>query len=237
MPKGLLLGLATLVVCAFLTLVLSAGIAPGAAVLGRSDEPLFEGLKTIFGAGVGAKLLALLAVAGLVASFHTIIFAYGRQIFSLARAGYFPRWLSLTHGRRRTPHVALVAGALLGYAVALAIHRLGPEHPVGAVLLNMAVFGAVLSYGLQMASYVLLRRRLPQLERPYRSPLGIPGALVAFTISAVTLSALFVSDPIYQKVVIGAAVWYALGLLWFALVGRHRLVYSPEERFAVDAHR
>jgi ethanolamine permease len=232
LPKGILLGLATLVVCAFATLVLSAGIPPGAAALGRSDEPLFEGLSTIFGGGVGTRALALAAVVGLVASFHTIIFAYGRQIYSLSRAGYFPRWLSETHPRWKTPHRALLAGAALGYAVAFAIHALGPGHPVGAVLLNMAVFGAVISYGLQMTSFVLLRRRFPELARPYRSPLGIPGALVAFAISAVVLVALFTTDPIYRNVVVGAAIWYALGLAWFAAVGRHRLVRSPEEAFA-----
>jgi len=233
LPKGLLLGLATLVVCAFATLVLGAGAPPGAHALSRSDEPLLAGFEAILGAGMGAKALALLAVVGLVASFHTIIFAYGRQIYSLSRAGYFPRWLSLTHGRRQTPGAALVAGAALGYAAALAIHQLGPEHPVGAVLLNMAVFGAVLSYALQMLSFVLLRRKLPHLPRPFRSPLGVPGALVALAISLATLAALFFSDPVYRRVVLGAALWYALGLAWFALVGRHRLVLSPEERFAV----
>jgi ethanolamine permease len=97
----------------------------------------------------------------------------------------------------------------------------------------MAVFGAVLSYALQMLSFVLLRRRLPHLTRPFRSPLGVPGALVALAISVVTLFGLFASDPVYRRVVIGAALWYALGLAWFALVGRHRLVLSPEERFAI----
>lgn len=235
MPRGILLGLATLVVCAFATLILSAGIAPGAAALGRSDEPLFEGLRTVFGTGLGTRLLALVAVAGLVASFHTIIFAYGRQIFSLSRAGYFPRWLSRTHADRETPHVALIAGAGLGYLVALTIHSLGAEHPVGAVLINMAVFGAVVSYVLQMSSFILLRIRLPDIERPYRSPLGIAGAGVALSIAAVTCVALFVSDPIYQKVVIGAAVWYLLGLVYFAVWGRRQLVYSPEEAFAIAA--
>ena len=235
MPRGILLGLATLVICAFATLILSAGIAPGAAALGRSEEPLFEGLRTVFGAGLGTRLLALVAVAGLVASFHTIIFAYGRQIFSLSRAGYFPRWLSRTHPERETPHVALMVGAVLGYLVALTIHGLGPEHPVGAVLLNMAVFGAVVSYVLQMSSYILLRIRLPHIERPYRSPLGIPGAVIALSIAAVTCVALFVSDPVYQKVVIGAAVWYLLGLVYFGVWGRHQLVHAPEEAFALAA--
>ena len=102
--------------------------------------------------------------------------------------------------------VALVTGAALGYGTALAIHGLGPEHPVGAVLLNMAVFGAVISYVLQMISFILLRRRLPEIERPYRSPLGVPGAACALAIAAVTLVSLFVADPVYRNVVVGAAV-------------------------------
>ena len=127
-------------------------------------------------------------------------------------------------------------GAALGYAVAYGIHSLGPEHPVGAVLLNMAVFGAVIAYALQMLSYILLRIRLPDIARPYRSPLGIPGAVAALLIAVVTLVALFVTDPIYQKVVIGAAVWYGLGLVWFAVYARGRLVLAPEESFAISAH-
>jgi ethanolamine permease len=99
----------------------------------------------------------------------------------------------------------------------------------------MAVFGAVVSYVLQMSSFILLRIRLPDIERPYRSPLGIAGAVVALSIAAVTCVALFISDPIYQKVVIGAAVWYVLGLVYFAVWGRRQLVYSPEEAFAIAA--
>jgi ethanolamine permease len=236
LPRGLLYGLITLVIAAFLTLFLNAGIAPGSKALGSSAEPLFEGFKTIFGAGLGAELLALVAVTGLVASFHSIIFAYGRQIFSLSRAGYFPRWLSRTHPRRKTPHIALLVGAVLGYAVAYGIHALGPEHPVGAVLLNMAVFGAVIAYALQMLSYILLRIRLPTIDRPFRSPLGVPGAVVALLIAAGSLVTLFVTDPVYQKVVIGAAIWYGLGLLWFALYARRKLVLAPEESFALSAH-
>jgi len=41
-------------------------------------------------------------LVGLIASFFTIIYAYGRNTYSLSRAGYFPKWLSLTHGKRKT---------------------------------------------------------------------------------------------------------------------------------------
>ena len=108
MPRGLLLGQATLVVFAFLTIALNSGIAPGAVAVGTSEEPLFLGFRTIFGNGATARVLALAGCAGLVASFHAIIFAYGRQIYSLSRAGYFPTWLSVTHRKRQTPVRALV---------------------------------------------------------------------------------------------------------------------------------
>lgn len=234
MPKGLLFGLMTLIVTAFLILFLNAGIAPGAEAVGTSDEPLFLGFQTIFGAGIGAKLLALIAVAGLIASFHTIIFAYGRNIFSLSRAGYFPRILSVTHGTRQTPHVALVAGAVIGYIVALVIHLLPQESPVGAILLNMAVFGALISYIMQLLSFILLRTKLPNIERPFVSPLGVPGAVAALVICAAALLFLFL-NPDYNKGVLGAAVWYLLGLLYFLTYAHKRLVKAPEEAFAERA--
>ncbi len=236
MPRGMSSAFVTLVACSLLTLVLSVAVAPGALALSKTDAPLFTSFRGLLGGGATLRLLSLLALAGLFASFHAIIFAYGRQIYSLSRAGYFPRFLSYTHPTRKTPHVALVAGAALGYGVALGIHHLGPESPVGAILINMAVFGAVLSYSLQMLSFLLLRLRLPALERPYESPLGLAGALVALALALVTLVALFFIRE-YRLAVIGAAVWFGLGLGYFALVGRHQLVLAPEEAFALAARR
>ena len=231
MPKGILLGLLTLMVAAFLTLFLNSGVAPGSREVGTSAEPLFLGFQTIFG-GVGASLLALVAVAGLVASFHTIIYAYGRNIYSLSRAGYLPHWLSPTHGGRKTPHLALIVGAVIGYAAAWIIYQAGTASNVGAALLTMAVFGAVISYFMQMLSFVLLRRNLPNIERPYVSPLGSAGAVVAAVIALVSMVSLF-GNADYRPGVIGTLIWFAAGLLYFALVGRRQLVFSPEEEFAV----
>src|SRR5262245_21804663 len=237
MPKGLVLGMFTLIVCAAATMVLNASIAPGAFLLSKSSEPLLDGFRSLYGTDT-AKLLALFAVAGLVASFHTIIFAFGRQIYSLSRAGYYPAALSLTHGSRKTPHVALFGGAALGLALILACwFALGAERgraAIGGILLNMAVFGAMISYAFQGLSFILLRRRLPDIERPYRSPLGVPGAAAAIAIALVTLW-FQLQDPLYRSGAYAALAWYLGGVLYFALVGRHRLVLSPEEEFALSA--
>jgi ethanolamine permease len=232
MPKGILSALVTLIVFAFVVLTLNSGIAPGAAALGKSNEPLFLGFRTIFGEGLQSKMLALIACTGLIASFHAIMYAYGRQIYSLARAGYFPPWLAITHHSRKTPYRALIAGSLLGFGTALLIQYLPQQSSVAGVLLNMAVFGAVLAYVFQMLSFIVLRLRHPSIARPFRSPLGIPGALVAVAISTLTLVALFLNRD-YRPGAWGAFAWFLCGLLYFALYARKRLILSPEEEFAV----
>ena len=121
----------------------------------------------------------------------------------------------------------------MGYGVACGIYLAGTSSPVGAVLLNMAVFGAVISYGLQMISFILLRVKRPDINRPYKSPWGIPGAIVTGIIALVTLVTLFL-NPGYNKAVYGVAVWFVLGLLYFVAYGRRRLVaQAPEEEFAL----
>ena len=235
-PKGTIYGLLTLVVTGFLILFLNAGIAPGSETLSESGEPLNDGLKTIFGSGTAASLLALIAVTGLVASFHTIIYAYGRNIFSLSRAGYYPHALSITHGRRNTPYFALILGAVIGFGLALLLDQAQKNEwlggNLGAALLTMAVFGAVISYFMQTVSFVLLRRRLPEIERPYVSPVHEWGALVAAAIALISLISLFWNSD-YRPGVVGVAIFYAVAVAYFAFAGRHRLVLSPEEEFAV----
>ena len=238
MPRGILAGMFTLMVSAFMVLWLNPSIAGiGSHALAKSGEPLLDGFKAIYGDGV-AKVLALVAVLGLIASFHTIIFAKGRQIYSLSRAGYFPTALSVTHATHKTPHLAMIVGALLALAVMFALwFSLGAERGaavIGGTLLNMAVFGAMFSYIMQGISFILLRKNMPDIERPYRSALGVPGAALTVLIALVTLY-FQLSDPVYRGGVLWVALWFAIGVAYFALFGRKRLILSPEEEFAMQS--
>ena len=236
LPKGILAGMFTLIISALLVLWLNSSIPPGTAGLSKSGQPILDGFAVMYGGGL-AKALSAVAVAGLVASFHAIIFAYGRQIYSLSRAGYFPRALSVTNQARKTPGLALVIGGLVGLAVMLAVwFGLGAEKGaavIGGALLNMAVFGAMFSYVMQGLSFILLRRKFPGLPRPYKSPLGVAGAGLTVIIALVTI-AYQLKDPIYRTGVLGVAIWFAIGIAYFAVLGRHKLVLSPEEEFAMS---
>src|SRR5947207_13715015 len=125
LPMGSVLAMHTLLIAAVLTLIFNTALPGGSFLYGSSGFPLLDGFKAIFGStGKVAYALGLLFEIGLIASFFTIIYAYGRNTYSLSRAGYFPKWLSRTHGARKTPHVALIAGALVGYTIAVIVYIL-----------------------------------------------------------------------------------------------------------------
>lgn len=235
MPKGLTYGMITLIISAFLILWLNASVPLGSFALSQSGEPLLDGFKVLFGDNI-AKLLALVASIGLMASFHTIIFAFGRQIYSLSRAGYFPVFLSLTHTKRKTPYTALILGTVIGFVVLLITRYLAGDESevfVGGALLNIAVFSAMLSYVLQSGSFILLRKKRPDLERPYKSPFGNPGAWITIFL-ACSIIYYQLQDESYRTAVFIAIAYLVLGLLYFALKGRHNLILSPEEEFALE---
>jgi ethanolamine permease len=131
----------------------------------------------------------------------------------------------------------MIAGSLLALTVMFILwFSLGADKGaavIGGTLLNMAVFGAMFSYIMQAVSFIQLRKKFPLLERPYRSPFGQVGALLTIVIAAVTLY-FQLTDPLYQLGVLWVAVWFTIGIVYFALVGRKRLILSPEEEFALD---
>ena len=236
-PRAAVWGLTTLIITGALIFLLNPAVGGGAKALGGSATPLFDGFVAVFGVSSTSTVLALIGLVGLIASFFTIIYAYGRNTYSLSRAGYFPHFLSITHPTLKTPHVALIAGGVVGCALAIVVYFISQSGGASAgsfvaSLLNMAVFGAVISYAMQCLSFIFLRRRLPNIERPYRSPVGVWGAGIAGVIAVVSLVSLY-TNPLYVWGVVGTLVYFLLGVAYFAIYGRNRLVLSPEEEFAL----
>jgi ethanolamine permease len=185
-----------------------------------SGNPPVDALEAAGSASWLTTLVNYAGLVGLVASFFSIIYAYSRQTFALSRAGYLPRALSVTNGRK-APVLALLVPGVLGFVLSLTGQ--------GAMLLNMAVFGATVSYVLMMVSHIVLRRREPDLPRPYRTPGGTATTGVALVLAAAAVVATFLVD-------LRAAVWtlvaYAGFLAYFGLYSRHHLVAAaPEEEF------
>ncbi|MEY4476639.1 MAG: putative amino acid permease YhdG [Actinomycetota bacterium] len=226
----------TLIVTGLLVMFINTGIL-GAEAAGAAGEPLLDGFRAVVGDG-WAAVLGIFALIGLLASLQGIMFAYGRNMYSLSRAGYYFKGLSVT-GKNKTPWLALLVGGLIGLAALVLLDYLTATDTTGevsgvagAIILNIAVWGAMLAYLMQMVSFIILRTKHPELERPYRSPWGLGGATVAGLIAALAFVG-FLLNEAFRPAIYAIIIVYAVFLLYFALVGRHNLVMSPEERYAV----
>ena len=240
-PKAGVWGIITLAFFGLLILFVNPAVTGSKALTvspGDGDEPLLAGFRAFLPDSVAA-LLALFALIGLLASLQGIMFAYGRNMYSLSRAGYYPKFLSLTGRTHQTPWVALLVGGVIGFVILVVVALIIPAVNPGAagaatgIILFIAVFGAVISYVMQMVSFIVLRRKFPRANRPYKSPTGVAGAVIAGAIAIASFIGI-VTNSTFNLAVITFVIIFVIGLTLFALFGRNRLVLSPEEEYALS---
>lgn len=220
-PRGIVVAIALLLLSGAAVLILAPGVG-GAAAISAHGAPLVGALQAAYGEQSKlASFVNVVGLFGLIASFFAIIYAYSRQLFALSRAGYLPRFLSVT-GERKVPSRALIIPGVMGFLLSLTRQ--------GDLMITMAVFGATISYAMMMLSHILLRVREPQLARPYRTPGGIITSGAAFVLSLVALASTFASGA---QAAAWTAAFYAVMIAYFGLYSRHHLVaQAPEEEFA-----
>lgn len=219
-PKGIIGAMLFLLFTAALVVLLLAGAA-GSKVIGNSAVPLVDALN-ITGYPTIATTVALLGLAGLIASFFSIIYGYSRLVFALSRAGYLPQSLSLT-SEKKVPSRALVVPGICGFLVSLTGE--------GDLILAMAVVGATVSYALMSLSHIILRIKQPQLERPYKTPGGIVTSSISLVLSLIAMTGVYAFDSSAFYMTLGL---FVIGAAYYALYSRNRLVASSaEEEFAM----
>lgn len=223
LPRGLIGGMFVLLAFCALIMIFGPG-GVGSEALKNNTNPLVAALEhpsTYGGPTWISKFVNFVGLAGLIASFFSIIYAYSRLVFAMSRAGYLPRGLSLTNARQ-SPWVALIVPGIIGFLLSLTEQ--------GDQLILMAVFGATISYILMMASHIKLRTSEPDLPRDYRTPGGILTSSIALVLACIALVATFLSDKTMSisgidiSVAAFSAIAYAVFLAYFAIYSRHHLV-------------
>jgi len=218
-PKGIIAAMLFLLFTAVLVVFLLAGSA-GADMMSKSAVPLVDALNAN-GNNSLATLVNLLGLAGLIASFFSIIYGYSRLIFALSRAGYLPKSLSITTEHKKVPARALIIPGIFGFLVSLSGE--------GDLILAMAVVGATVSYALMAYSHIVLRIKQPELERPYKTPGGIVTSGVALVLSLIALTGVYAFDP---RAFFYTMILFAIGMAYYFLYSKKHLVaHSAEEEF------
>jgi ethanolamine permease len=245
LPRGLVWAQLTLIVLVVLTWLFACGAldsqeiavtvtghdANGEAITEDVEYPLAKVVRKI-PAGRSPLLVygfGLIALFGMIASYHGMVYGTSRQAFALGRAGYLPAFLGQVHGRRRTPIGALLACSLLtaGFVVA----NFWFKNAIDVAVL-VSTLTALVWYILAMGCLFVLRQREPQLFHRYRAPLyrALPLTVVLLSVFAVCIY-----SGIRTQVVPVTALLYALGLSYYWFWAHPRIQTAAPEELAARA--
>ena len=138
----------------------SMGLSPGPRE--AASLPTADAATNLVGASWGGTMLIIGGVGGILTSWNAFIIGASRAMYALAEAGQLPRWLGAIHPRYKTPHNAII---LIGFFCCLA-PLFGRQTMVW--LVDAGSFGTIVAYAFVALSFLVLRRREPQMKRPYR---------------------------------------------------------------------
>jgi len=178
------------VVLCVLVFISSIGVAGWEGIVYKadgttSDSPLPLALAHIVGNNnLLYHLLITVGLFGLIASFHGIILAAGRSSLEFGRVNYAPAFLGKINRRFQTPSNALLVNMAIGI-IALLTGKT-------AEIITISVFGALTLYIVSMISFLRLRKKEPQMNRPFKVPLYPFFPVIALIISVVSFMAMIV---------------------------------------------
>ena len=162
-------------------------------------------MQALFGQ-VGVALVSVVVTISTLGALIAIMLAAPRIFFAMADDGLFFRGVAKVHPRYGTPHVAIALAAVLGVAFVLTRTF---EQLADTFVLSIWPF-----YGFAIAGLYILRRRRPDLPRPYKVP-GYPVLPAVFVLAVIYLVGnALVTDPLWTGVTFaivlaGVPVYYA----------------------------
>jgi ethanolamine permease len=211
-PKALTVAVITLLL-AGLSVVGFAPAGGGVEQIRGADDPLYAALTSPFAFGHENWLTRTIsggALIGLMATFFSVVYTSSRQLYSLSRDRYLPKWLCATNGRQ-APHAALFVVIAIGIAASF----FAPEK---AMLL--VIFLLSFSYLVVLAAFIRLRAHGADIPRPYRAVGGVSTAYATIALLLLVLGACLAQE---FEGMLYAIVVYALLVGHFLLFQRSQL--------------
>jgi len=169
-------------------------------------DPLAIGIDST-GVRWGSLLVKLGALMGLTSTIVVMLLGQSRVFFSMSRDGLLPGLFRAVHPRFRTPWISTLT-------VGLFVAVLAASLPIN-VLAEMVSIGTLLAFVIVCAGVWIIRRRRPDLERPFRTPL-VP--LVPI-LGIITSLAMMLSLTGITWIRLG--VWLVVGMVIYFSYGVH----------------
>lgn len=195
----------------YVAIILAAGMAGPWLGIVDADLPTAAAFSAAFESQALVRLVLVAGVVGLLTSWNGFFLAGSRVLFALGRGHVIHSSFGETHARYGTPTRAVLFSGLVTFLSAcLGRGAIIAFVNVGSFCIALAFLGVALSL-------VTLRKRFPEMERPYRMP---GGRLLAYVAAAGSLFILCVMlVPGSPSRLVWPLEWAILGALTATGVG------------------
>jgi basic amino acid/polyamine antiporter, APA family len=194
----------------FMVTVVNAGLVPWETLAKNTDNiPIMGPVKIALGEK-GAIIILAAGICGLLTTMNAFMLGGSRLLMAMGKDKEIPQSLAYIHPRFRTPTVALIFLGVMGVV--------GSYFTELIVLFDTAASAVLLCYILVVVSLITLRRKEPNLERPYKT-WGYPVVPIVAIIAIIP--AWLISMALLKPWAIGVYFgWMILGALYFLIFRR-----------------
>ncbi len=177
LPLGILLGIIMVIVLYMIANLAYLYVLPVDKIAG-SSRIASDAMNVVVGP-LGASIIAFLILFSIMGAANQTILCSPRVYFAMARDGLFFKRIADCHPKFLTPHVSIVA--LSVWSLLLSLTGTFEQ------LFTYVIFGQWIFFGLTVAAVIILRRKRPDLPRPYKT-WGYPVTPIVFCLAAVYIA-------------------------------------------------
>jgi len=178
LPLGILGGSLIVLALYIITNLAYLYMLPVGAIA-KSDRIASDAVSLAVGPAGGA-LIAFIILFSITGAANQNILCSPRVYFAMARDGLFFKRIADVHPKYRTPHVSILA--ISAWSIILSLFFGTFEQ-----LFTYVVFGQWIFFGLTVAAVIVLRKKRPDLPRPYKT-WGYPATPVLFILASIFIS-------------------------------------------------
>lgn len=207
-------------------LILGIGLAAPEEIRSSGIIPVADVAEYAFRSQLFSDLMIAGGVLGILTTWNGFFLGASRLIFAMGRARLIPAVFGRTMGKNHVPVMAILAVGILCIATPL----LGRNALIW--LVDMSALCALFTYTMVTVSFVRLRRREPELERPFKLWNNAwSGALISMI--AIVYTLFYIGSTVSQGEITAAyamlIAWLMAGVFLYGMADRQRRDLSETE--------
>ncbi|EQC27468.1 hypothetical protein SDRG_14791 [Saprolegnia diclina VS20] len=161
---------------------------------------------------ISEQTACVLSIPGAISTAFGCMFAFTKLLTAISKSKLIPAGFHRQYFIYKTPAVALTTGTLVAYCICLIVYYI-PS--VMNYIFNVCCLRAMTAYSTQCYGYIYVKRHFKHIERRYKSPFGVPGAIFSMAVWSLVIR---------------------LALAYYHAYGKHHQSFSDEEKVLFITH-